>query len=510
MESVGQSKNKNVKKADTANFSDAKTNSASKQNKKISNKKKSKPATKQIKNNEAEEIKIIESQQNPELIIKADAEIKTEEIVEENLAEQQNLNSEQEVELKPDEKSGDGSDSEAKIEVELSEEIVEEKMKLAMETQTPKKKKKSIIINLCLLLVNIVFMVFIIKNFLGEVETLDISQLIQAQGKRLWWLVGGVFAYIVFILLQTLMYKVLIKGITGKNHWALSYDVGVVGKYYDNVTPFAVGGQPMQIVRLAKKGISPGVATSIPLIKMVTTNTMNMLMTLAFFIFGLPRIPLSSPLNNILLLIVEILGVIGLIVTVLVVVFMFLVSSGSLFTRSFISGICRLGYKLKIVKNYRKSFKKFLNQVAEYKSSMSFLKTHKKVLFKMIVMSFVESIIYASLAYFVVMAFATPEALSGTEPFMFLLICLTKYYLCAMASCYIPLPGGTGLMEISFIILFWQDVGNNIVWALLIWRFLSYYFILIHGFINELTQIFINISKNGKKKKQQALKESNE
>ena len=43
---------------------------------------------------------------------------------------------------------------------------------------------------------------------------------------------------------------------------------------------------------------------------------------------------------------------------------------------------------------------------------------------------------------------------------------------------------------------------KKISWGLLLWRFLSYYIILIHGFIHELYKIFKNIAKNKKLKKQ--------
>ncbi len=399
-----------------------------------------------------------------------------------------------------DETKENDSETNEELSISVSKEIVDEKIKEVLETQTPKKKRKSTIINLCLLLVNIIFMIFIVKNFMGDVDKLDFGLLVKEQGNKLWWLAGGVLVYVVYMFSQTVMYKVLIKNLTGKRRWGLSYDVAVLGKYYDNVTPFAVGGQPMQIVRLVSNKISPGVSTSIPIIKMIVNSTVNMFIALGFFIFAIPRIPISSALNNILLLLFEILGVIGLIITVIVVVFMYLISSGSLFTRSFISGLLRIGYKLKIVKNYRAAYKKFINQVAEYRSSMSYLWRHRKLLLKMILLSIVECLTYASLPYFVVMGLMPESVVVELSPFLFFVICIARYYICFMASSFIPLPGGTGLIEISFIFLFWSSVSTNIVWTFLFWRFLSYYLIIIHGFIHELSRIFINIAKNNKNK----------
>lgn len=381
------------------------------------------------------------------------------------------------------------------VDIELPKEHVEEKLKEVMDSQSPKKRRKNTIISLCLLLVNIVFMVFIIRSLISNIGDISLTDMINSQGNKLWWLTGGLLIYLVYMLAQTLMYFVLIKDITGKKRIGLAYDVAVVGKYYDNITPFAVGGQPMQIIRLSTNGISPGVSTSIPIIKMMINSAVNMVAALMFFIFGLPRIPLTTPFNDLLLIILEILGVIGLIITVFVVLFMFLMSTGNFVTRSLVSGVIRIGYKLKIVKNYRLTLKKAMGQVAEYKSSMHYLKKRKLVLLKMILLSLLECLSYAIIPYFVVMAFAGPLDMS---PILFITICITKYYICSMASSFIPLPGGTGLMEISFIFLFGIVVKENIVWALLLYRFISYYLIIIHGFGHELIKIGKNIYKNRK------------
>lgn len=380
---------------------------------------------------------------------------------------------------------------------EVSEDYTEQKYQKVIEYQSPKKKRKNTIINLCLLLINLVFMVYIMKALVANVGERSFVDVLESQGAKLWWLAGGVVVYLLYMLVQTLMYYVLIKDITGEKRMGLAYDVAIVGKYYDNVTPFAVGGQPMQIVRLVKNNVSVGTSTSIPIIKLILNSSVGMILAVLFFIFGVPKIPMSTPLNDMLLTLLIILGVIGLIITIIVVVFTFLMGTGGLITRSFISGILRIGYKLKIVKNYRETFQKVLNQVAEYKVSFKFIWKNKKTLIKMLILCVFECLTYAVMPYFVVQAFAESITI---EPFLFLIICISQYYICSMASSFIPLPGGTGLMEISFIFLFGLMVGNNVVWALLAWRILSYYMIIAHGFINEITYILHNFIKSRKKR----------
>ena len=116
-------------------------------------------------------------------------------------------------------------------------------------------------------------------------------------------------------------------------------------------------------------------------------------------------------------------------------------------------------------------------------------------------MVLIEILALASIPFFVTLALTDITFVSNYAMISFWAECLVKYYICYFASAYIPLPGGTGLMEIAFIFLFGVTVSENIVWALLAWRFLSYYLIILHGFIHELRHIIVNLIKNRKKRK---------
>ena len=121
----------------------------------------------------------------------------------------------------------------------------------------------------------------------------------------------------------------------------------------------------------------------------------------------------TNSLYAFLFVVFEILGIIGLVITLFGAILIIMLSTGTLFTRSLIAWIVKLGYKLKLVKNYRATLKKWLDQVGEYKASMNYLKKNKKLLFKMILYSCLESLSYAAISFFVVMAFMTPDYLAS-------------------------------------------------------------------------------------------------
>ena len=145
-----------------------------------------------------------------------------------------------------------------------------------------------------------------------------------------------------------------------------------------------------------------------------------------------------------------------------------------------------MGYSLRLVKDYRKTYNKFMKTVLEYQSSMAYLKKNKLTLFKCVFWSIIETLAYFSMPFVIVMALSTGASITTfADGLHLLLLCMTKFTICQMASVVIPLPGGTGMMELSFVAMFGVSslILENISLGLLIWRFLTYYFTVIQGFI---------------------------
>ena len=67
-----------------------------------------------------------------------------------------------------------------------------------------------------------------------------------------------------------------------------------------------------------------------------------------------------------------------------------------------------------------------------------------------------------------------------------------------LASSCCPLPGGTGMNEITFSVLFSSYLPSQVFWALLLWRLASYYIWLILGLIILVYDFFVGNKKNEK------------
>ena len=382
-------------------------------------------------------------------------------------------------------------------EITFDNEVVEEKLEEARAVETPKKKRKSRITNLIFLAINIIFMSIIVSSFLKSIgDGMDLESVLAGQGDRLWWLLLGVLGYVLFLSAETLIFSSLIKASTGRRRFGLSYRVAITGQYYDNITPLAVGGQPFQIVTLTRSGMSTGIATSLPIIKVIIYNIVYTFMVLLFYIFGVPFISTTSALNNFLMILLEAVAGIGLIFTTLSSVLFILIGSGKIVGRGLARWLVKIGYGLHLVKDYRKTYNKLMLQVREYQNSMAFLRRNKKVMIECVLYCLLEMIALWTIPFSVVLAF------SGSASFTLSLwlASTVRIIICNMAATVVPLPGGTGMMEVGFILAFStaELLGDNVVWGLLAWRIISYYLLILHGFIHTMTESIINAVRRKK------------
>lgn len=387
----------------------------------------------------------------------------------------------------------------ALIDVDAAQERLNE-----AEKKDPKKKKKSFIWNLIFLIINVLFMVFVLKGLLKESAGSSLGEVIAQQGAKLYWLIGAVVCFFGLYLVSALNISVFLKNTTGKWRFWLSLKVAVLGKYYDYITPMAVGGQPSQILNLIKGGVTPGVATSIPIIKMIIQQLVHWVFVIVIYVFLVPLIPPESGLVNLLIILLKILGVVGIIITTFISMSFLFLGSSKIVGRKIAKWSIRLGYRLRIVKNYRKSYDKFIRQVVEYQSSMRYLAKNKGVLVMSIVYSLLDLLFYTSIGFFCCMAFSTTVTAEGFVPvFVIWLISVGRYMVVEQASTIMILPGGTGIKEIAFLIMynFFFKNSNTVAWSFFSWRMFDYYLVLIIGFIYILIKFIVELVVSRKKKK---------
>ena len=129
---------------------------------------------------------------------------------------------------------------------------------------------------------------------------------------------------------------------------------------------------------------------------------------------------------------------------------------------------------------YNHSKSKKINEITKYiedfQSVMQQYAKSPKDFIIMLATNLLKFILYYSIPYGI---FALMRGFDSSMYIKFIVMGV----LVDLASSFFPLPGGTGMNEISFSAMFAPFFANSLmtVWALLIWRFFSYYYFLILG-----------------------------
>ena len=131
---------------------------------------------------------------------------------------------------------------------------------------------------------------------------------------------------------------------------------------------------------------------------------------------------------------------------------------------------------MKIVKNYEKQYQRVSNYVEDYQNIMRAYVKNKKDFIVMFLCMAARIVLIYSLPFFIYCTF------NGYAPELYWLF-MVMGVLIDLASSFIPLPGGTGMNEVSYVAMFAPYFADGaLIWAMLLWRFFTYYLYLILGF----------------------------
>ncbi|MBE5745744.1 MAG: flippase-like domain-containing protein [Clostridiales bacterium] len=355
------------------------------------------------------------------------------------------------------------------------------------------KSKKSKIWNTILLVVNFlvivgIFTYFSLTNgniYLGELFKLDIAWI---------YLLCAVLMFLLNSLIETLKYYQLIKKSTGKRRFFLSMKTHFLGRYYDNITPFGAGGQPFQVFYLNKHDIKGDKATSIPVVKHVFQLVAFLIVSIAVLVANI-FIPYT---RNVIIIVV---AAISALANGAIVGTIFLLSVSKKIGPAFIIKLLKFLNKIRIVKNYKVTFFKVCKFVKNYQKSMKSFAKSKLTIFIQIILSILTYVSFYAIVYFIYLAFL-PVSQAAQVSYLTIFSCMI---LCDLTASIMPLPGGSGLAEISFDALFKNWFASNVfTWAMLIWRSLTYFiYIFIGGvqiFSSYIKSLIIKRKQNINKK----------
>jgi uncharacterized protein (TIRG00374 family) len=141
-------------------------------------------------------------------------------------------------------------------------------------------------------------------------------------------------------------------------------------------------------------------------------------------------------------------------------------------TTELIGLFVKLLAKMHIVKDQKKTIKKAEYEINEYAKCVRRILKTKGLFIRTIVISVVFHILISMIPFFVLTAFG------GNVDF---LPCFVTTVAVTSAVYFVPTPGNAGAAEGTFFVVFSALSKGYIFWAMLVWRFFSYYVYIIMG-----------------------------
>lgn len=297
-------------------------------------------------------------------------------------------------------------------------------------------------------------------------KSLDISMLsnVISMVKKEYLLVGG-FAIILYIILEGIILQIIINEQNEVKNNFVGLKLAIMGFYYNLVTPFASGSQPVQIYVLNRYKVPLSKATAI-----ITNKTIlyQVVITIycTLFIF-LNSYKLRYGLRTVMPFVI-----LGLSVNL----FSFIIAFLAIINTSKVKLICHkvVSYllKFKFFKFLRSTEDKIDTFIDEYTSSIKFFIMNKKLLFKTVTLTVIQIACYFSVAFWIYRALN----LNGYS-FMYLMTLQVYLY---MAISPIPTPGNIGANELAFFTIFKRVFPQTLLgYAVFLYGGYMYYLILI-------------------------------
>lgn len=283
------------------------------------------------------------------------------------------------------------------------------------------------------------------------------------------WIFVAILFLIIYRLCASLGHYYIIKANNGKVSYLKCFQINLMILFFHGVTPFAGGGQPMEIYFLHKEGISVTKATNITLQNFIVYQIALILTGLFALIYN--RIFNVFPNDNL----IKYLVVLGFLINTLVLVVTFILSFGKKTNKFIIEKGIHFLTKIKIIKDEQKVQDKCQKYLQSFHDNAMELKKNKKIVAFTVLINILGLMTLYSMPY---------PILRGMNVNINILKVVTAIAYVMIIGSFVPIPGGTGGIEYSFIFFFQYLISGSILHAaMLVWRLISYYLGMIFGAI---------------------------
>lgn len=286
---------------------------------------------------------------------------------------------------------------------------------------------------------------------------------------NLLWIFLALAAYFIYFFIETICLYKLVQQYKENYSFKECLKLSIMSRFFNAVTPFSSGGQPLQVYELKKDGISVIHGTAIMTESFILFQSAVVIWAIIAITFNsITKVVITDGF-------IGTLATIGFVINIALLIAVLLMCMSKNFNRKVISLIIKLLAKLKIVKDKKVTIEKWDERCNEYYLSFRGLLKNKKLAIYLIILEIIALLLYFMTAYFSFKALNIDMAVSLTSS-----IIISAFIF--FVGTFIPIPGGSGGVEYAFITLFAYYFDKSYVLsALIIWRLVYYYLPMVVG-----------------------------
>lgn len=293
----------------------------------------------------------------------------------------------------------------------------------------------------------------------------------------------GFLIMVLYIILECTIINILIKTIQKTKVRFLAVKIAMMGFYYNLVTPFASGSQPMQIYALNKYDINLSKSIAIVTNKTVLFQTVVTIYSAVIIFLNIEILKNELPSMLVLMSIGMVMNIVSLVGGMLIVL-----TPNTM--KIIVKVIVNILYRLNIFKSLNKKIHTINRFIDEYSYSIKLFIKNKKALCLSIILTIIQLTVFFSISYCVYKAFN----LNGLSLFEVLSLQVFLY----MSVSPIPTPGNVGANEVAFLTIFSNVFPGNIIgYSVFLYSIYVYYFlVVVCGLFTIHTHYHMNKRKN--------------
>jgi uncharacterized protein (TIRG00374 family) len=276
----------------------------------------------------------------------------------------------------------------------------------------------------------------------------------------------GILIILVYFVFEGEIFRLLLRSQGYQISFFSGQKNALLGLYYSYITPSSTGGQPMQAAYLLRDKIPVGISTAVLIIKFVCFQCGFVVVSVASLIGMYGKLQADNPT-------IIPFAILGIAINGFSILFF-----ASLFFKPVSKVLCHFAKwlvgKFRFLRKREGLIETIDRFQADFNSYTDDFKGKQKSLVAGVLLSIPQFIVQMSVIYFIFRAF-------GYHNVGYFEIVAVQSLLQVSVS-FMPMPGASGAQEIGFSSFFQNYfVNDDLYAAVMVWRFFTYYLVVIAG-----------------------------